>query len=102
MIYLDLDMTWNLSVTSRKLKNSIQKTVWPSVVVMFSYPILRSGHVDDHGKIRRCTIKQISQQIPVQLQCALNSCVAFFLIALIKRLPGVMWNSARIPPELTT
>ena len=57
MIYLDLDVTRNLSVTFRNHKNSFQNTVWPSVVVMFSYPILRSGHVDDYGKIRRRMIK---------------------------------------------
>ena len=57
MIYLDLDVTWNLSVTSRNHKNSIQNTVWPSVVVMFSSPILQSGHVNDHDKIHCRTMK---------------------------------------------
>ena len=57
MIYLDLDVARNLSVTSCNHKNSIQNTVWPSVVVMFFSPILQSGHVNDHGKIHRHMMK---------------------------------------------
>ena len=109
MIYLDLDVARDLSVTSRNHKNSIQYTVWPSVVVIFFSSKLRSGHVDDHGEIRHCTIKtNISTKThPIAVHLELLCChlcrgsinlphtvspfvfcdKKVFLIALIKKIP---------------